>query len=86
MPIVPHRERLLPYKLLVFLERSDLPWVSRHESGLVMMRTGPAARALRMRLSQLHDALAWLQAQGYVGPVTKVEKGYWTVQLIGKPQ
>lgn len=84
MPAIPHRERLLPYKLLVYLERADpklRPWIARHQSGLIMLRTGPASRALRLKLSQLHDALTWLQTQGYIGDVTRVEKGYWTVQL-----
>lgn len=82
MPSVPHRERLLPYKLLVHLEHASPEWLSRHQSGLIMIRTGPASRALRLRIVQLHDALSWLQAQGYIGPVNRVEKGYWTVQLL----
>lgn len=82
MTIIAHRERLLPYKLLVHLERGKLPWISRHQSGLTMLRTGPAARSLRLKLSQLHDALLWLQTQGYIGNITRVEKGYWTIQLL----
>lgn len=85
MPSTAHRERLLPYKLLVHLEHGQPNWLSRHQSGLMMIRTGPASRALRLRISQLHDALQWLQAQGYIGQVARVEKGYWTVQLLTNP-
>jgi hypothetical protein len=80
MPATPHRERLLPYKLLVNLEHPREYWANR-QGQTVQLRTGPASRALRLRISQLHESLAWLKMVGLLKDYQIITKGLWSITL-----
>ena len=57
--------------------------VSRTETSLLLaIRTGAAARALKMTIPRLREHLAWLQAIGLLSEVEQTERGLINVTLI----
>ena len=62
----PRRDRLNPYKILCILlyaqSRPDIVW----QDDVVLLKTGPFARSLRVPSSRLREYLRWLEQCGFI--------------------
>ena len=61
----PRRDRLNPYKILCILlyqARPDVVW----QEDIVLIKTGPFARSLRVPSSRLREYLSWLEEYGFI--------------------
>ena len=73
MPAFPMRERLLPHRLLNYLlyapaypAPGGLEWLEMVSDDEVRVITGPASRALRLKVSALREAIFWLKDQDLI--------------------
>ena len=85
MPAHQIRQRLLPYKILGYLLYASKPWLESAEPGVVRVTTGPASRELRMRVSNVWEALYWLEDQGLIQTVLKERKRGTALVLLVQP-
>ena len=80
------KDRLVPYKLLVYLLYGQgLDWLQQLEDGKVRVITGPAARALRLKSTNLWIALYWLEEQKLVKYVKKEQKRGQVIVALQMP-
>lgn len=66
MPRFPVRDRLIPYRILVFLLYGNASWRVQLESGEQQLAIGPASRHFRITVARMRDQLQWLHAQGFL--------------------
>ena len=77
MPAHQIKESLVPYRLLAYLlyaPETSVVWLKSISPDKVQISTAPAARALRMRNTQLWRALEWLELTGMILGFEKQEK------------
>ncbi len=85
----PQKDRLVPYKLLVYMlyaSSSSFPAMQVLEPGRVRLKTGPASRMLKMKIVQLWEALYWLESAGMVLKVEKEHKRGTAIITLTPPQ
>lgn len=75
MPRRVMRNRLLPYRVLVYLLYGQQPWLERLGDDRVLIKTGPMARSLRTSVTKLREHLDWLKAFGYLENVETAKRG-----------
>ena len=74
MAAQPFRDRLIPYKILAYLEHHQCDWLEYVEPGIMRVYTPEASRILRVRNKQLWDALKWLAEYKLIKSVRKERK------------
>lgn len=75
------RNRLIPYKLLVYLAYSEQDSIIERKGAEVRVATGPMARALLVSNSRLIEAIQWLALSGFIKDFCLPSKGELTVVL-----
>lgn len=81
MPAKPHRDRLLPYKLLAYMLYHECEWLEVVSPGTVRLYPGKAARALRFRHNQIIKTLEWLTTHELVKNVRTDKWGSRIIKL-----
>jgi len=81
MPAYPHRDRLIPYKVLAYLNEHRCDWIELVKPGVVKVYPGKAARALRIRHSRVIDTLEWLATHKLIKGVRMDKWGSRIVRL-----
>jgi len=81
MPAKPHRDRLIPYKLLAYLYNHSCDYIELVKPGVVRFYPGKAARALRYRHNQIIQTLEWLSTHGLIKGVRSEKWGSRIVRL-----
>lgn len=69
MPAHAIRERLIPYRILVYLlyaPTEHVNWLEITSVDTVRVYTGPASRALGMRIGDLRAAIRWLKSKDLI--------------------
>ncbi len=88
MPSHPIRNRLIPYRILVYTlytPEESVPWLERISEDEVRLITGPASRVLRMKISALREAIYWLLDQKLVEEVNPERKRGTLLIKLKKP-
>ena len=86
MPMFEIRQRLIPYRILAYLlyaPEGDIPWIESISDDEVRVSTGDASRDLRLKNTNLWDALYWLEEAMLVKSVKKEKKrGSAVIKLL----
>jgi len=88
MPAFEIRERLIPYRILAYMlyaAPGDIEWLESVSEDEVRITTGDAARDLRMKNTNLWDALYWLEENKLVKKVKKEKKRGTVVVTLKQP-
>ena len=88
MPAFPIHERLVPYRILAYLLYArpiEVSWLEVVSDNQVRIITGDAARDLRMKNSNLWDALYWLETNKLVKSIAKEKKRGSAIITLKQP-
>ena len=81
MPAYKIRDRLIPYRILVYLYESEAEWLEKLAPGKIRIKTGPASRAFYCTSAQFWDALRWLRDQKLIKIQREAVRGVTIIKL-----